>query len=95
LITKPNKVESVLIRTTKIRLEETVCFFICGPANDMPKPIITKKIPPLTPAQMEEIFMDRLADLIVRLLDYRYEQKEKEKQSNNQNEYEKPTGQQQ
>ena len=41
---------------------------------------------------MEEIFMDRLADLIVRLLDYRYEQKEKEKekQSNNQNEYEKP-----
>jgi len=61
----------------------------------MPKPIITKKIPPLTPAQMEEIFMDRLADLIVRLLDYRYEQKEKEKQSNNQNEYEKPTGQQQ
>jgi len=60
----------------------------------MPKPIITKKIPPLTPAQMEEIFMDRLADLIVRLLDYRYDQKEKEKQSNNQNEYEKPnTGQ--
>jgi hypothetical protein len=87
-------VESVLIRTAKSRLKETVCFFICGPANNMPKPIITKKIPPLTPAQMEEIFMDRLADLIVRLLDYRYEQKEKEKQSNNQNEYEKPnTGQ--
>ncbi len=58
--------------------------------NFMPKSIITKKIPPLTPLQMEEIFMDRLADLIVRLLDYRYEQKEREKQSNNQNEYEKP-----
>lgn len=43
---------------------------------------------------MKEIFMDRLADLIVRLLDYRYKQKEKEKQSSNQNEYEKPnTGQ--
>ena len=39
--------------------------------------------------------MDRLADLIVRLLDYRYEQKEKGKQANNQNEYEKPIGQQQ
>jgi len=94
LITKPDKVESVLIRTAKSRLKENGLLFICGPANNMPKPIITKKIPPLTPVQMEEIFMDRLADLIVRLLDYRYEQKEKEKQSNNQNEYEKPnTGQ--
>ena len=60
----------------------------------MPRPIQTKKIPPLTPVQMEEIFMDRLADLIVRLLDYRYEQRQKEKQINNQNEYEKPDGQQ-
>ena len=42
---------------------------------------------------MEEIFLDRLAHLIVRLLDYRYEQKQKEK-FNNQNEYEKPTGKQ-
>ena len=59
----------------------------------MPKPIPTKKIPPLTTEQMEEIFLDRLANLIVRLLDYRYEQKQKEK-INNQNEYEKPnTGQ--
>ena len=40
---------------------------------------------------MEEIFMDRLANLIVRLLDYRQEEKDKAKQ----NEYEKPTGQQQ
>ena len=59
----------------------------------MPKPIPTKKIPPLTIEQMEEIFLDRLANLIVRLLDYRYEQKQKEN-INNQNEYEKPTGQQ-
>jgi hypothetical protein len=59
----------------------------------MPKPIPTKKIPPLTIEQMEEIFLDRLANLIVRLLDYRYEQKQKEN-INNQNEYEKPkTGQ--
>jgi hypothetical protein len=87
--------ESVPTRTDKSRLKENGLLFICGPANNMPKPIITKKIPPLTPSQMEEIFMDRLADLIVRLLDYRYEQKEKEKQSNNQNEYEKPTRQQQ
>ncbi|MFA6526077.1 MAG: hypothetical protein WCT26_01535 [Candidatus Buchananbacteria bacterium] len=59
----------------------------------MPKQIPTKKIPPLTIEQMEEIFLDRLAHLIVRLLDYRYEQKQKEK-INNQNEYEKPkTGQ--
>ena len=40
---------------------------------------------------MEEIFMDRLAHLIVRLLDYRQEEKDKAKQ----NEYEKTTGQQQ
>lgn len=59
----------------------------------MPKPIPTKKIPPLTTEQMEEIFLDRLANLIVRLLDYRYEQKQKEN-TNNQNEYEKTnTGQ--
>jgi hypothetical protein len=57
----------------------------------MPKPIPTKKIPPLTLEQMEEIFMDRLANLIVRLLDYRQMEKDKAKQ----NEYEKPTGQQQ
>ena len=56
----------------------------------MPKPIPTKKIPPLTLEQMEEIFMDRLAHLIVRLLDYRHEEKDKAKQ----NEYEKPAGQQ-
>lgn len=59
----------------------------------MPKPIPTKKIPPLTIEQMEEIFLDRLAHLIVRLLDYRYEQKQKQN-INNQNEYEKPTGKQ-
>lgn len=29
----------------------------------------------MTPDRMEEIFTDRLADLIVRLLDYRHEQK--------------------
>jgi len=59
----------------------------------MPKPIPTKKIPPLTIEQMEEILLDRLAHLIVRLLDYRCEQKQKEN-INNHNEYEKPkTGQ--
>ena len=56
----------------------------------MPRPIPTKKIPALTLEQMEEIFMDRLANLIVRLLDYRQEEKDKAKN----NEYEKPTGQQ-
>ena len=84
-----------MIRTEKSRLEENGLLFYCGPAKDMQKPVQTKKLPPLTPAQMEEIFMDRLADLIVRLLDYRYEQREKEKQANKQNEYEKPAGQQQ
>ena len=35
-----------------------------------------KKLPEgTTLAQMEEIFTDRLANLIVRLLDYRHEQK--------------------
>jgi hypothetical protein len=57
----------------------------------MPKPIPTKKIPPLTLEQMEEIFMDRLANLIVRLLDYRQMEKDKAKQ----NEYKKPDGKQQ
>ena len=57
----------------------------------MPKPVPTKKIPTLTIEQMEEIFMDRLADLIVRLLDHQYLEKEKTKK----NEYEKSTGQQQ
>jgi len=56
----------------------------------MPKPVPTKKIPTLTIEQMEEIFMDRLADLIVRLLDHQYLEKEKAKK----NEYEKSTGQQ-
>lgn len=56
----------------------------------MQKPTSTKKIPTLTIEQMEEIFMDRLADLIVRLLDYQYLEKEKAKK----NENEKPTGQQ-
>jgi len=65
--------------------------FICGLANNMPKPVPTKKIPTLTIEQMEEIFMDRLADLIVRLLDHQYLEKEKAKK----NEHEKPTGQQQ
>jgi hypothetical protein len=57
----------------------------------MQKPTPTKKIPTLTIEQMEEIFMDRLADLIVRLLDHQHLEKEKAKK----NEYEKPTGQQQ
>jgi len=93
LIIKTNKSESVPIQTAKSRLKENGLLFICGPANNMPKPIPTKKIPPLTIEQMEEIFLDRLANLIVRLLDYRYEQKQKEN-INNQNEYEKPkTGQ--
>lgn len=36
----------------------------------------TKKLPDgMTLGQMEEIFTDRLANLIVRLLDYRHEQK--------------------
>ncbi len=35
-----------------------------------------KKLPEgMTLGQMEEIFTDRLANLIVQLLDYRYEQK--------------------
>lgn len=39
-----------------------------------------KKLPEgTTLAQMEEIFTDRLANLIVRLLDYRHEQKLKVK----------------
>ena len=54
------------------------------------KPTPTKKIPTLTIEQMEEIFMDRLADLIVRLLDHQYLEKEKAKK----NEYEKQSGQQ-
>lgn len=33
--------------------------------------------------QMEEVFTDRLANLIVRLLDYRYEQKMKVKTNEN------------
>lgn len=57
----------------------------------MQKPTPTKKIPTLTIEQMEEIFMDRLADLIVRLLDHQHLEKEKAKK----NEYEKPIGQQQ
>lgn len=56
----------------------------------MQKPMPTKKIPTLTIEQMEEIFMDRLADLIVRLLDHQYLEKEKVKK----NEHEKSTGQQ-
>lgn len=79
-----------MIRTHESRLKENGLLFICGPANDMQKPVQTKKLPPLTPDQMEEIFMDRLAELIVRLLDYRQAQKD----NPNQNEYEKPTGQQ-
>ena len=39
---------------------------------------------------MEEIFLDRLANLIVRLLDYRQLEKEKDKN----NEHEKSAGQQ-
>jgi hypothetical protein len=39
-----------------------------------------KKLPEgMTVAQMEEIFTDRLANLIVQLLDYQYEQKLKVK----------------
>jgi len=55
----------------------------------MQKPRPTKKIPALTIKQMEEIFADRLADLIVRVLDHQYLEKEKAKK----NEYEKQNGQ--
>lgn len=89
-ITKPDKVESDPIRRPKSRLKENGLLFILRAGKYMPKPIPTKKIPPLTIEQMEEIFMDRLANLIVRLLDYRQMEKDKAKQ----NEYEKPAGQQ-
>ena len=70
--------------------ETNSLLFICGLANKMPQPIPTKKIPTLTVEQMEEIFMDRLADLIVRLLDHQHLEKERAKK----NEYGKSTGQQ-
>ena len=44
------------------------------------KKLESKKLPAgMTLAQMEEIFTDRLANLIVQLLDYRHEQKLKAK----------------
>ena len=45
-----------------------------------------KKLPEgMTVESMEEIFTDRLANLIVRLLDYRHEQKLKAKMTANEN----------
>ncbi len=47
------------------------------------KKLESRKLPKgMTVEQMEEIFTDRLANLIVRLLDYRHEQKLKTKDEN-------------